>query len=149
MIDTTLPMIIYPQRFAKERRQFEGYLPLASLNALDGLLVDNGGEALVSLQFDVDRTQNRIILTGQLQAEILLCCQRCLEPCCFALKTTVQWSPAADEDDAALIDLQGYAPVMVGEDGALHLSELIGAEIVLNIPIVPAHNVNECSFNIN
>ena len=73
------PQLINPLRLAKNKEQIKGSLSLKTLTRLEGILLDNRGQVQYSLSFSFDES-GICLITSSIGTELLLSCQRCLEP---------------------------------------------------------------------
>jgi uncharacterized protein len=135
-----LPAYIQPVRLAELGRTLEGRLPLARMRRLADMLSDRGGEAAVRLEFRREG-RGRATVRGTIRAGLRLTCQRCLEPFELILdlpvrlvRSDVEAGRLAEEED----------PLLVDEDQALSLAELVEDELLLALPQVPAHPPPGC-----
>ena len=72
--------------------------------------------------------------------DVVLICQRCLEPMTEALHLRPKFLVAADEDTADALDQDDDFDVVVGS-AEFDLDTLIEDEVVLALPIAPRHTV--------
>jgi len=139
---------IEPILLARRGTRISGLLEPARCERLRGLL----GPVRVELGFDAD-SGGQPLARGRLEAEIELCCERCLQPMVLRLEPRVCWrfvrpvdtgaeagadSGSADTDGAAAhedIDFEG---------GAIDLLALIEDELLLAVPVYPRH-AHACS----
>jgi uncharacterized protein len=96
----------------------------------------------VSVKFDVDEL-GLIVISGKGSATISLACQRCTELLDMKLDVTFTFSPV--KDDEAAEDLPSYYDaVELDENGEVNLLELVEDEMILNIPLIPRHDLKDC-----
>jgi uncharacterized protein len=131
-----LPPSLDLARAARQTYGLEGRLPVKSLPRLVAALASDAGEVELKLEAGLDPAR-RVVITGRMDAELELQCQRCLEP----VKLKVHAEPhlawvKTDEQLAALPD--AYEPLL-SADGQVALQELVSDELLLALPLVPRH----------
>ena len=123
-----------------EVREFN--LPLRDLSRLVGSLASKEGSAHCLLSFK--RERRFPVADIEVQAELILICQRCMQPMQFLVNERsrvwlVSEPGAADRLEA------GIEPVLVPQ-GQVVLSDLVEEELLLAVPLVPRHQIeSECS----
>jgi uncharacterized protein len=131
-----LPPSLDLARAARQTYGLQGRLPVKSLPRLTAALASDAGEVELKLEVGLDPAR-RVVVSGRMDAELELQCQRCLEP----VKLKVHAEPhlawvKSDEQVAALPD--GYEPLL-SADGQVALRELVSDELLLALPLVPKH----------
>ncbi|VAW77098.1 COG1399 protein, clustered with ribosomal protein L32p [hydrothermal vent metagenome] len=135
-----LPERVEPVGLADAGRSFRGELEIRSLRRLAPLLADQDGKLHAQIEFRLDERCIRV-LQGQVEGQIQLTCQRCLEPVKFAVNVAFVLGIVGSENEIAGLP-EGYEPLMV--DGEPQLtSALIEDEILLAVPAVPVHTDNQ------
>ena len=130
-----VPEILDAWRMVAARKGFEGRLPLSSLERLRGSLVDTEGEVRYSLEFDRDPMQVPYVEL-RISAGLPLECQRSLQRFVFPVELVQRLGLIRDEADEAALP-EGYEPLLVPENGAVHPAELVEDELILALPTVP------------
>ncbi|MBA3582058.1 MAG: DUF177 domain-containing protein [Gammaproteobacteria bacterium] len=132
-----LPDVLHPARFAKARLDIAGSFPQSRLLRL---------AELVGLQSDVDvelsfaETHfNRISVLGQLRCTVRLTCQRCLDEFDYILDAQVKLLVTTDEKDLAQAESEDFEALQVDADGSVTTVRLIEDELIVRLPIFPAH----------
>ena len=125
---------------AENNRHFEGVLPIGELVRIHDVLNSTDGDVRVTLDFGWKYGIRS--LSGTVDAELELICQRCLNPMktgvtgkfCFALIT--------DADDIANVpdDMEPY----IIEGVKQSVDDVVTDELLLSIPLVAKHD-EECS----
>lgn len=136
-----LPVQIDPIRLAVARQQLHGELEISRLTRLGELLSSSKGKLNVKLDFDVDLNKVHHV-TGTIDAELSLCCQRCLDAMQWPLHVDVSLAFIAHEHQADEL-LAEYEPYLL-QTTPIVLSDLIEDEILLALPQVPLHDEAEC-----
>jgi len=148
-----LPELIEPQRMAESHRIVRGIISLANMKRLQPLLAhaskiapkiaseEESGTAAVELLFSIDAS-GQANITGSIRAQLTIRCQRCMEPMQYHIDEPVSLAIIRSEKQVQLIP-DYYEPLLL-EDDSLLLSELVEDELLLALPAVPLHDVNEC-----
>ena len=136
-----LPHQIDPFRLCEARASLSGPVPLKQMQRLKPLLASDSGEINVVLDFDIDELGVPFV-KGELQAELSLICQRCLEPFPFVVKqqSTLAW--VRSDQEAERLPLR-YEPYLV-ESNPLILNDVIEDELLLALPQIPMHAEAQC-----
>ena len=123
--------------FARQTRTLAGTFPLASLSRLVDVLADTNGTASWQLAGSLD-ARGRPCVRLQVQANLMLMCQRCLQPFTEALdlSSTLRFVPASAVQDDTDDDVDELAL----EDG-LVLLPLVEDELLLALPFAPRHAI--------
>ncbi len=132
-----LPDWIDPSRLAQTHAQLEGYL---SMRAMDVLKQHTEGDlsalnVFCRLNFSVQ--SKRIICEGQLQADLPLLCQRCLEVMTFRVEKPLSYCFLEPGESDEQIDA-AYEALWL-EEVPLKLAELLEEELVLSLPFIAKH----------
>lgn len=138
-----LPREIDPIRLADEGIRLQGELPGAAMARLRELAPTGGTPATVMLDLQFERTaQGTRLLHGSIRTTVGATCQRCLEPMSIEVSARPYF----------VLLGPGEAPVGVSEDtetlvieGPLKLSELAEDELLLAMPMIPAHDDEACA----
>jgi uncharacterized protein len=146
MFDARLPVHIDPFRMAETRRLLQGNIALAEMARLGESLQDSDGEVSISLEFGIDNEGIRFI-RGQIQAEVSLVCQRCLETMRYPIDSEFMLGLVRSSTEAENLPSQ-YEPLMV-EDEPLFLRDIIEDELLLALPIVAMHAPEVCGAELN
>jgi len=132
-----LPVSVEPVGLADVGRSFRGDIAVADFQRLRPLLADSDGALKVSLRFRLDERRIRV-LSGTVDGQIRLVCQRCLQPLAFALQLEFNLGIVTDEAEIALLP-EGYEPLLVSGE-PLNTVEVVEDEVLLVIPAVPVHS---------
>ncbi len=135
-VSKPLPARGDPWKFAQQGVTLSGLVPLASLLRLALALREPGGDARAELRFGRDE-QGRRVLTGSVEAELPLECQRCLETVLFPVRSEFALALVADDETAASLP-QHLEPWIVTEDQA-SFHDVIEEELLLSLPTVAVH----------
>lgn len=136
MKNPLFPDQIDPWRLAFEGGRLEGVLALAALPRLAAALTDTKGMVTVILQAGID-SHDRPHITGCLQTEVVMECQRCLAPLTWPLNVTVHLGLAHSEAEANRLPDE-YEPLLAAE-GLISVADLVEDELLLALPQIPLH----------
>lgn len=136
-----LPVEIDPFRLAGQGRRLQGTLPLGAMTRLmDSVLGPENGQVMVDLRFDT--SENGVSsVSGQLHALVQMRCQRCLEPMDVSLDVAPVLLLRRMDEVAA----QQEDPETLLVQGPLRLRDLVEDELLLALPMLPRHAVEQCS----
>lgn len=141
MLNGPIPPHVDPRKLADRGISFNGSLPLSQFTRVCELLTHNTGDVQVNVSFSRDQ-QKAVIMQLDLNTEVGMVCQRCLEeaalPCQGSFSYAVIW-PGTDDSQLP----KGYDVLEVGEE-PLDLHALVEDELLLTLPIVPMHPIDEC-----
>jgi len=139
-----VPDFINPLRAAEGAYDIAGPLSFTRMARLSKMVENCGGAAEVDLHFDVDE-QKIPVVTGRLRSELVLICQRCLEPLSVSIDIEVALGIVASEQEAERLPSR-YDPVIV-EDERLSVADLVEDEILLALPAIPRHQ-EQCAAGV-
>lgn len=139
-MSNSMPGLVDPYKLAKRQQRLQGSIPVALMLRALNLLASDRGEVAYSLMFAHD-AQGCCFISGQLQAKVVMRCQRCLRDFEQQLDCDFKVSPVADDEAAKNLSLE-YEPILV-MDAKLELGELIEDELILAMPIVALHAVDD------
>jgi uncharacterized protein len=140
-----LPIQVDPVRLAENASDLHGKLLVKNMSRLCTSLLGTDGEVDVAIKFGVDRQGVRNI-EGHVKAELTLQCQRCLEPFTYEVVSDFTYGMVNAEDDAKALPAS-YDPVLI-KDGSLNIQDMIEEELIVNLPIVPMHNPQDCKIQL-
>lgn len=140
-----LPLKINPIKSTQMGLDFDGIIPQKMLvrlaEAADDILSD--AHACFSCKKD---EQGLVVLTGKVSANVKLCCQRCNNLFDQTLEVEFNLTPVASlEKIENLPDY--YDPIEFDEFGEVDLISILEDELILTIPLVPLHALDDCGVN--
>ncbi len=139
-MSSALPKRVDLLRLARERAVLDGEYRLAELPRLSAACADSGG--VVRARIALRRQEGAPAEADlRIQAAPVLVCQRCLEPVAWPLDVHAHWSLV--REDRKTGGIEGREPVVV-EPGDVSLADLIEDELLLALPLVPAHAPERC-----
>jgi uncharacterized protein len=133
---------IDPILLADQGARLSGRVPVQSMARLRAQLLDDAGEVEVDLAFERAEGAELRRMRGRIIARLSVRCQRCLEP--MAIEVVA-------EPDAILLragepdrGLPPEADTVTLASTTVAVAELIEDELLLALPMVPMHRLDEC-----
>ncbi len=147
MSEKFIPEYVEPFRLAEQNLHLDGVVKLVDMHRLNTSRpkVDDNERVAVNLHFGVDE-QGLTYLKGRLHTHLGLQCQRCLGPFTYEIISDFALGIIRSLDEEKSLPEQ-YEPAMV-QDGQLALRDLIEDELILNLPIIPRHEADECQVKL-
>jgi len=135
-----LPRQIDPRKFAQQGVVISGLVELASLSRLCDTVSADKGSISAELVFGLnDRRLPQ--LTGQIQAELYVTCQRCLDLTPIEVPCQVDLAMVWDEESAAKLPKTQDSWIVA--EGQTDIYQVVEDELLLSLPIVSYHET-EC-----
>lgn len=129
------PDWVHPDKAASAGRCFKGELPVASMERLSGLIVeDAGGEVAFKLDFSLT-AQRQIRVDVAIHGWLPLQCQRSLKTYRHEFESSAVVGVIADE--AEIPSLPGEFEPLACPEQRLKLADLVEEELLLCLPLVP------------
>lgn len=143
MQQVKIPLTIDPKKAAKMRSEYSGIIETKHLPRL--LETSAGFCSDIQVQFSCDTDiQGLVTLIGHAKGELSLNCQRCM--CDFNYPLAVEFSFTPVNEKTLVEELpEVYEQVDVDEHGLINICELIEDELLVSIPFIPMHTLEECS----
>ena len=132
-----LPVEINPFRYVEQRRELSGVMPLVDMSRLADMALGASGDFQVELIFGLSETHLPRV-TGMLQGQLLMECQRCLQPMTLTIKHPIAIVFTRSETDRRPEEA-GYESWVV-EDDSLFLRDFVEDELLLSMPLIPRHD---------
>ena len=142
MNDLKLPITIDPIRSAQRRLVCEGYFDISGMDRLLAECESISEQVKVSVKFDVDEA-GLVIMTGTGSATVSLICQRCTDALEQLLEISFSFSPVKKSEEEADLPSE-YDAIELDENGEVNLRELVEEELILMIPLIPRHELDNC-----
>ncbi|MEE9335918.1 MAG: YceD family protein [Granulosicoccaceae bacterium] len=127
---------IQPELLAREDTVYSVRVPLAQFKRLAKLLHDTQGDFTAECQFTAWHSHTKVY--GQMQAELGLLCQRCLQAMTFKADAAFQLICVESEEKAEELGDE-LDPVLLDEDRKIRMVDLFEDEIILQLPVVSRH----------
>lgn len=143
-MSSRLPEFIDPRRLASQGGGFSGTVKLGDLPRLRGALLETTGSAEFRLEFYRDN-RGRARIKGQVRADLVLECQRCLEAMVLPVDAELDLAVIQVPEEADRLP-ESCDPVWVEED-TMRLLDLVEDELLLAIPQVPRHEPDSCGID--
>jgi uncharacterized protein len=141
MLNDPIPPHVDPRKLADRGVTLQGSLPLASLERLCDLLSDDVGT--VQVKFIFERAEDHTALMhSDLSVDVKMVCQRCLELVTLPIHSECTYAVVREGANTQSLP-KGYDVLELGED-PLDLRAVIEEELLLALPIIPAHHPEEC-----
>ncbi|AXA24110.1 MULTISPECIES: YceD family protein [Pseudomonas] len=141
MLNDPIPPHVDPRKLADRGVTLQGSLQLADLERLCDPLSDNVGTVQAKFDFERDE-QHVVVIHSDLNVEVKMVCQRCLELVTLPIHSECTYAVVKEGANTQSLP-KGYDVLELGED-PLDLQALIEEELLLALPIVPAHHPEEC-----
>jgi uncharacterized protein len=136
------PRALNLSAFCKQGQALQGQWPLAGMQRLVAGLaavpVDEVSWQVQGQLLPVTGGEAQTWLTLEARAQVLLQCQRCLQPLTEALNLERRFRFVRNEDEAARLDEESEDDVLA-LPARLDLHELLEDELILALPLVPRH----------
>lgn len=145
MSEKYIPEQIDPYRYAEQGLGLTGVLKIKDMHRIGENLRHEDDTAAVNLQFGIDE-QGINFLKGHLETQLTLLCQRCMKPFIYEIISDFILGIVNNLDEANALP-ERYEPALTKE-GTLALRELIEDEIILNLPIIPRHEPEDCEVKL-
>jgi len=142
MQNLKLPITIDPFKSAQRNLVCEGYFELLELDRLRAVTEKCSGQMNVKIKFGVDE-QGLIVISGAGSTTVALTCQRCNEFFEQTLTVNFTFSPAKNTEQADELPSY-YDAIELDENGEVNLRELVESELLLAIPLIPKHELENC-----
>jgi uncharacterized protein len=130
-------------RFAREGRDLRGKLGFAELPRLRESLADGAGEVDYRLEGATD-AHRRSVLILTIRAGLPLVCWRCLERVTVPVEQTTRFVLMSHEGDLPAVEDEPEDWTALVASAPLQVRSLVEDELILALPIAPAHGADEC-----
>lgn len=134
-----LPEYIDPLHLADKRGELKGQIAISSLDRLAEMLHNDTGNVSIDLFFG--RDGRLVIIEGQIEANLELKCQNCLQALEWPVKTTVRLGVVTSIDQANRLP-EEFDPLLITGGEKILLKSIIEDELILALPAYPKHQHN-------
>ena len=141
MLNDPIPPHVDPRKLADRGTTLQGELLLADLERLCDPLSDTVGTVQAQFVFERDERKS-VVIHSVIDTEVKMVCQRCLELVTLPIHSECSYAVVKEGANTQSLP-KGYDVLELGED-PLDLHALIEEELLLALPIVPAHHPEEC-----
>jgi uncharacterized protein len=137
-----LPATIDAIQLADKGARLAGEIPVKTMARLRALCLDGRGKATIELFFERGGKRGLRRVRGTITASIRVACQRCLQPMTLAIQAEPSLVVVQADERSALPAQE--ADVLLA-DKPVSLSGLVEDELLLAMPMIPMHDMRECS----
>lgn len=136
-----LPLLIEPEIFADSDRHLAGELAFSEMPELLAQVNDKDAIARFELEFSRN-DRGVVVVSGWINADLMLVCQRCLSPLQHNLHGPVSIGIVHNEEETGLLpdDLEPF----MAESGKVSVLKLLEEELILSLPLSPLHEPSVC-----
>lgn len=143
MTNVKLPKKLDPNKSAQKRSSYNGIYFANEMLRYTSAVVAVEPEVPVEVEFLKD-AQSLTYFSGKMHSNVQLVCQRCNKVFDHSVSTEFCFSPVQGNEQIDTLP-DAYEPVQVDDHGEVDLFELLEDELILSLPLVPLHSVDECS----
>lgn len=140
-----LPLTINVVRTAQKPLGYIGVYTSEQVTRVADSVVSVDSDVEGVLSFDIDN-QRLVAITGQVNLEVTLMCQRCGIPFAHHVHTTYCFRAVINDAQTESLP-ESYEPIVVNEFGKVDLLAMIEDEIILSLPVVPLHESEYCEVS--
>ena len=145
MLTEPLPSTLDVRKAAVRGVSVSGTLRPLDLQRFRPLLADDEGVIQAELTFSRDE-ENRYLVGVTTTADVVVTCQRCLEPVAQHLSSENTLAVVWTDEQAA--HLPRYLEPLIVADEACNLWELVEDELILAMPPFSYHDTDDCKERI-
>jgi uncharacterized protein len=142
MLTEPLPSSLDVRKAAARGVSISGALQPLDLQRFRDLLAADAGSVQATLAFSRDE-ENRYLIAVSVQADVVVSCQRCLEPLQLQLESDNLLAVVWDDEYARQLP-RDLEPLIVGEEPC-NLWELVEEELILGMPPYSYHEAEDCN----
>lgn len=137
-----LPQYIEPARLADNEESLEGTLGIGNMQRLLSVVDNRDSSITFHLSFSRNDAEDVVVINGSFSTELAVRCQRCLEPLIIRLEKVIRIACVTDTMDTGT--LAADAEPLQMTESRIALIDLIEDEVLLGLPMSPAHRPEEC-----
>ena len=130
-------------KFAREGRCLQGLLPLSRLPRVAEELFDASGSVSYELTGFVDGN-GRPGIEAQTRTQLPMVCQRCLDRFDFDLERRTRFLLVSNEAQLPDLEDEAMETETVSIEAVTNVADLVEQEVLLGMPIAPAHPAGQC-----
>lgn len=139
-----MPVELDPVKSAQKRSDYNGIYRLEDLTRLREAVLSETGQVDVSLRCTYDEQKLPVMLINAV-TDVDVTCERCGQPMPIHIELSATFTPKTMRLDEDLVP-STYAIVEANDYGLVDLRALIEDELMLEIPLVPKHEVENCAI---
>jgi len=132
-----LPQRFNPDLLARDGTRFEVVLPQSRFSRLADILSSTNHDVQVSALFS--RRKDHILISGRITTTFALECQRCLNGMEVDISEPFELVFVENEQKADELPNE-LDPVVLDENGQIHVVDLFEDEVILHVPEIPKHS---------
>ncbi|OUU36086.1 MAG: hypothetical protein CBC09_04255 [Cellvibrionales bacterium TMED49] len=140
-----IPATINPRSLSSQNSRLEGMVPRKSLSRLNDAVCELLRDASAKICFKISE-ESLCELSGIVETEAEVICQRCLEKCHINLSSTFSFVIVDTEKREKHLSKIRDAWVVVGRTGDLHT--LLEDELLMALPPVSYHENSACNLEL-
>jgi len=140
-MSSRLPDFVDPWRMADQGRVFSGHAAIDDLPRLAKDVLGAEGDIELRLEFRRDQ-EKRACISGSVKADLLLECQRCLNPMLVSIESQLNIALVRSAEEAERLP-EHYDPLLLDEP-RIRLLDIVEEELLLSLPQVSRHEIGEC-----
>lgn len=137
---------IDPIRLTDTGATLSGEFPICDMKRLSAMLAHHEGMVRFVLYFSKNEEGTRVI-TGKVNAQLQLICQRCNKPMDCIIDSNVHLSPIVNEKQAS--SLAKDLDPLVTEGESIELLSIIEDEVILALPMIAKHEPAHCNVKLD
>ncbi|WP_027897024.1 YceD family protein [Zestomonas thermotolerans] len=141
MLNGPIPPHVDPRKLADRNVTLNCETPLNELTRFCDPLAETEGTVRAKFVFERDE-RNLVVMRSELDVEVKMVCQRCLELVALPIHSECHYAVVKEGANTQSLP-KGYDVLELGE-APLELLELVEDELLLALPIVPAHDPKDC-----
>ena len=141
MLSEPLPSTLDVRKAAVRGVSVRGTLKPHDLPRLRAILAADDGAIEAVLTFSRDE-ENRYLIHASITAQVVVSCQRCLEP--LQQEVACESTLAAVWTEEQATQLPRYLEPLLADDNGSNLWELVEDELILALPPFAYHDTEEC-----
>jgi len=115
-------------------------IPLSRMSRLLTFCRSGEGDVAVELAFSRDRERRVRVVRGKVGVNIATTCERCLEPMNLILTSDIDLLIQEPGQE----NLQDQDDVLIADD-TTSVAELVENELILAMPMIPMHSLDQCA----
>jgi uncharacterized protein len=131
-----LPVDVNPFKLVEQGRCLAGVMPLQQLPRLVGVVLAGSQDVAVTLDF-TRSVGGRPMIKGHIRGNVVLECQRCMQPVTIPLDVPVEVALTTFESDERP-EQEGLEAWLI-EDERLFIQDFVEDEILLALPLAAKH----------
>jgi uncharacterized protein len=137
--------VIDALEFARERKHLAGDIAAARLPGLADMLFDPSGDIHFELKGRVKKN-GKLAIDVEIRGTLGLICRRCLERVAFDIQRRSRLTLTTESEPLSSLGLDDEEIETVPAESIAEITELVEQEVLLELPIAPAHPDGVCTI---